>query len=80
MSTTAKKFPRLLILCAEILLLVAACSAQDFEATIKLILPATVRIEGKFLRENVIQSNKNWHLQVQLEISKILVKEFQISN
>ena len=60
MSTTAKKFPRLLILCAEILLLVAACSAQDFEATIKLISPATVRIEGKFLRENVIQSNKNW--------------------
>lgn len=60
MSTTAEKFPRFLIFCLAILLLVATCSAQDFEATIKLISPATVRIEGKFLRENSIQSNKNW--------------------
>jgi hypothetical protein len=60
MSTTDKKFPRWLILCAEILLAVFACSAQDIEATITFISPATVRVEGIFLQANVIRSNKNW--------------------
>ncbi len=60
MSTTRKKFPRLVILCVEILLAVFACSAQDIEATIKFISPASMRVEGKFLLENAVQSNKNW--------------------
>lgn len=60
MSTTDKKFPRFVIFCAEILLAVFACSAQDIEATIKIISPVAVRVEGKFLQANVIQSDKNW--------------------
>ncbi len=50
-----------MILCAEILLLVFGCSAQEIEVNIKKISssPAIVRVEGRFLQENLTQSNKN---------------------
>lgn len=41
-------------------MLVFGCSAQEIEATITLISPETLRVEGKLLQENIIQSNKNW--------------------
>ncbi|MBA3634785.1 MAG: hypothetical protein H0W58_18570, partial [Acidobacteria bacterium] len=61
MSTNGKKFPFLMILCAEILLSVFVCSAQEIEVNIKKISssPAIVRVEGRFLQENLTQSNKN---------------------
>ena len=60
MSTTRQKFPHWLIFCVEILLLAAACSAQDIEAVVKFVSPVSMRVEGKFLQSNIIQSNKNW--------------------
>ncbi len=60
MSTIKKKFPHFVILCALILLVISSCSAQDFETAIKFISPSVVRIEGKFLKADVIQFNQNW--------------------
>ncbi len=60
MSTIKKKFPHFVILCALILLVIGSCSAQDFETAIKFISPSVVRIEGKFLKADVIQFNQNW--------------------
>ncbi len=60
MSTTRQKFPHWLIFCVEILLLAAACSAQDIEAVVKFVSPVLMRVKGKFLQSNIIQSNKNW--------------------
>ncbi len=62
MSTNGKKFPFLMIFCAEILLSVFVCAGQDIEVNIKKNSnsPAIVRVEGRFLKENLTQSNKNW--------------------
>jgi len=60
MSTTRQKFPRQLIIIVEILFLAAACLAQDIEAVVKFVSPVSMRVEGKFLQSNIIQSNKNW--------------------
>ncbi|MCA1639385.1 MAG: hypothetical protein LC768_13800 [Acidobacteria bacterium] len=57
-----KKFSRTAIFCAEILLFVSISLAQDLELNIKIVprSPQTARIEGKFLRENITQSDKAW--------------------
>lgn len=60
MSTYKKKFSLLWLICAEILLLVFASAAQEIEINIKIESSATAAIDGRFLRENFLQSDKNW--------------------
>jgi len=61
MSTTEKKFSRLTTIFLHILLLVSATLAQEFEANIKIkSSTAIASVEGKSLKENFAQSDKNW--------------------
>jgi hypothetical protein len=61
MSTTNEKFSLLPVILVEILLFVFAASAQEIEANIKIkSSPSNVIVEGKFLKENFVQSDKNW--------------------
>ncbi|HXH70077.1 MAG TPA: hypothetical protein VNI60_07095 [Pyrinomonadaceae bacterium] len=61
MSTINKKFSLLSVIFLEVLLFVFAVSAQEIEANIKIkSSPTIVSVEGKFLRENFVQSDKNW--------------------
>ncbi|CAN5405598.1 hypothetical protein BH20ACI1_BH20ACI1_06980 [soil metagenome] len=62
MSTTHKKFSVNLSVCLSILLFAFTVSAQEIEVNIKLIsnAPAVLLVEGKFLRENKIQTQKSW--------------------
>lgn len=61
MSTPKKKFSFLSAIFLEILLLVFASWAQTIEANITIeSSTAIVGVEGKFLQENLAQSDKHW--------------------
>lgn len=61
MSTSKKKFPHVSLIFLEVLLFVFASSAQEIEANIKIESSLLkVNVAGKFLKENFLQSDKNW--------------------
>ena len=61
MSTTNEKFSLLPVILVEILLFIFAVSAQEIEANIKIKSSSpVVNVEGKFLKENFLQADKNW--------------------
>ncbi|MEO6588239.1 MAG: hypothetical protein ABIP06_02825, partial [Pyrinomonadaceae bacterium] len=60
MSTTKKKFSLSIIL-MEVLLFALAVSAQEIEVKIAIkLLSPNASVEGSFLKENFLQSGKNW--------------------
>jgi predicted metalloprotease with PDZ domain len=73
MSTTNKKFSLALIIFVELLLFVFAASAQEMEANIKIKSSLTVvGIAGKFLKGNLVQSDKNWSFAGSLALAENL--------
>ncbi len=61
MSTTNKKFSLLPVILVEVLLFIFAASAQEFEVNIKITASqSSVSVEGKFLKESNVQSEKHW--------------------
>jgi predicted CopG family antitoxin len=61
MSTTNKKFSLLPVILVEVLLFFFAASAQEMEANIKIkSSTSNIIVEGKFLKENFVQSDQNW--------------------
>ncbi len=60
MSIIEQRFSAAAIVLAEILLLTFFLSAQEIEVAIKISLPDSVSVEGKFIKENSNQSNLNW--------------------
>jgi len=62
MSTIEKKFSFTAIFCAEILLFVSFSFAQDLELNVKIIArsPEILHVEGRFSRENITRSKKQW--------------------
>ncbi|MDQ6787437.1 MAG: hypothetical protein M3033_11580 [Acidobacteriota bacterium] len=61
MSTATLKFSISFLICIEFLLCAFTVPAQKIEADIKINSTTTeVRVEGKFLQENGLQSSRNW--------------------
>ena len=73
MSTINKKFSLLSAIFLEVLLFVFAVSAQEIEANIKIkSSPTIVSVEGKFLKENPVESGKNWSFVNSLAVAENL--------
>jgi len=60
MSTMKKRFSAAAIIFAEILNFALVSWSQDIEVNLKVLSASTVRVEGRFLNENLTLSNRNW--------------------
>jgi predicted metalloprotease with PDZ domain len=60
MSIIKKRFSAALSVFAAIMLFACAAPAQRIEAHIKIISPASIYVEGKFIKENSNQKIVNW--------------------
>jgi hypothetical protein len=60
MSTMKKKFSAAAIILVEILIFALVSWSQDIEVNIKVLSASTLRVNGRFLNQNLNQSKKNW--------------------
>ena len=60
MSIINQRFSSLGLIIAEVLLLAIVSAAQNIEAIIKISPPATVKIEGKLIKQNSNRASRNW--------------------